>query len=126
MSELKKLNLPKGKYTIVGSGPIAIRNIRDNTDIDILITKELWFELFESGNFKRTLVGELKLSEHVFAYYDWWCAPVTTEEMIKSSDFIDGFFFVSLEHFVAFKKKMARFKDLFDIRLLENLGLIEV
>lgn len=74
--------------------------------------------MLSTGKFVRTLDGELQLSEHIFAYYDWWCAPVTTEEMINSSEYINGFF-VSLEYFVAFKKKMARFKD-----LLNNCFLI--
>lgn len=43
--ELKKLNLPLGKYAIFGSGPLAIRGLRENNDIDIIVTDELWQNL---------------------------------------------------------------------------------
>ena len=41
--ELKKLNLPIGTYAIFSSGPLAVRNLRENNDLDIIVTK-LFFE----------------------------------------------------------------------------------
>lgn len=45
LAELKKLNLPKDKYAIFGSGPLAINGIRDSDDIDIIVKSEVWDEL---------------------------------------------------------------------------------
>jgi len=41
LDELKSLNLPKDKFAIFGSGPLAIRNMRENKDIDIIVNREL-------------------------------------------------------------------------------------
>ncbi len=45
LDELEKLNLPKGKFSIFGSGPLAIRGLRENKDLDILVTHNLWYKL---------------------------------------------------------------------------------
>jgi hypothetical protein len=42
---LKKLNLPQNQYVVWGSGPLAIRAIRENKDIDLLVPKQLWNQL---------------------------------------------------------------------------------
>jgi len=42
LNELKKLNLPKGKYALFGSSPMAIRGIKENSDIDIIVKEDLW------------------------------------------------------------------------------------
>jgi len=34
LEELKKLNFPPGQYAIYGSGPLAVRGLRKNGDID--------------------------------------------------------------------------------------------
>ena len=41
IEELEKLHLPRDKFAIFGSGPLAIRKIRENKDIDILIREDL-------------------------------------------------------------------------------------
>lgn len=40
LKELKKLNLPEDQYIIWGSGVLAIRGIRDASDIDIIVSKD--------------------------------------------------------------------------------------
>ena len=45
LKELAKLNLPKDKFVIFGSGPMAIRGIRNSEDLDILVKEDLWKEL---------------------------------------------------------------------------------
>ena len=42
LGEVKKLNLPKGKYAIFGSGPLAIRNIRDTHDLDVIVKNDIY------------------------------------------------------------------------------------
>ncbi|GAF93599.1 unnamed protein product, partial [marine sediment metagenome] len=45
LDELKRLDLPKDKYAIFGSGPLAIRGLRENRDLDIIVKPELWEKL---------------------------------------------------------------------------------
>ena len=47
--QVKSLNLPLGKYVVVGGGVLAAHGIRDFKDIDILITEELFDELKKNG-----------------------------------------------------------------------------
>ena len=37
IDELKALKLPVGQYAIFGSGPLAIRNLKAASDIDIIV-----------------------------------------------------------------------------------------
>ena len=39
---VKMLDLPQNQYLIWGSGPLAIRGIRESWDIDLLVSKRLW------------------------------------------------------------------------------------
>jgi len=45
LEELKKLNFPKDKYAVFGSGPLAIRNIREAHDLDVIVTHDFFQEL---------------------------------------------------------------------------------
>jgi len=42
LDELKQLNLPLDTYAIFGSGPLSVRGIRENHDLDILVTHSTW------------------------------------------------------------------------------------
>ena len=45
LNELKTLDFPQDKFAIFGSGPMAIRGIRESHDIDIIVKYDLWDEL---------------------------------------------------------------------------------
>jgi len=45
LQELKKLNLPNDQYAIYGSGPLAIRGLKEIHDLDVIVTDELYQEL---------------------------------------------------------------------------------
>jgi len=45
LEKLRKLNLPLGKYAIFGSGILAIKNIRETSDLDIIAKKDLFDQL---------------------------------------------------------------------------------
>jgi hypothetical protein len=47
LEELKKLNFPKDKYAVFGSGPLAIRNIRETFDLDVIVKQDLFNELWD-------------------------------------------------------------------------------
>ena len=44
-NELRALNLPGDQYAIFGSGPLGVRGLRDITDVDIIVTPELFAKL---------------------------------------------------------------------------------
>ena len=49
LKKVKELNLPQNQYAIFGSGPLAIRGIRDSNDIDLIVKKKLWNKLMPFG-----------------------------------------------------------------------------
>ena len=40
--EIRELSLPKGSFAIFGSGPMAIRGLKEPNDIDLIVTKDVY------------------------------------------------------------------------------------
>jgi hypothetical protein len=116
LEELKALNLPIGEYVVFGSGPLSIRGLRENKDIDIVVTEKLW-KIFTKGRYVK---GDmLQITTHVEAI----CNPETVEDinkLIKTADIIQGVPFASLEQTIKFKTKKGREKDFKDIELIKK------
>lgn len=57
--EFKKLNLPDGQYAVYGSGPMAVRGIKEAHDLDVVVARDLYKKLLgkypekENGATKR-------------------------------------------------------------------------
>lgn len=121
LEELKHLKLLEGKYAIFGSGPLAIRNIRDTNDIDIIVKDDVYAELSEKYSDKivtepvnRIQLGNLEIGN------TWLNEKGDIDKMIDTADIIEGFPFVKMEYIVKWKKKMGREKDLKDLGLIEE------
>ena len=121
MEELKKLNLPKDKYIIFGSGPMAIRGIRDSEDIDVLVTKALFEELLikfpqDISNHPLGMmsIGDIEIGS------SWQGNKSMTNKIIGDAEFIQGFPFARLGRVIKWKKDMGREKDKRDLKLIEE------
>lgn len=121
LGQLDDLNLPSDQYAIFGSGPLAVRGIRDTHDIDILVTPSL-FEKLEKQYPSKMMDGNKLLEVGDIEVMITW--PGTSlekvQKMIKQSEQIEGHPFVKLNHLIQSKKKMARPKDLKDIELIKK------
>ncbi|MFA7314661.1 MAG: hypothetical protein WC025_01890 [Candidatus Magasanikbacteria bacterium] len=118
LEELKQLNLPTNKFAIFGSGPMAVRKIREAKDIDVLVFPDILIEFAKNypindhnGN---VVIGNIELCKS--------CEPLTEkiEKLIETAEIIEGIPFVSLEYILQFKKKLNREKDKIDVELIEN------
>jgi hypothetical protein len=49
LAELQALKLTSGQYVVVGGAALAIRDIRDTEDIDLVVTPQLFDELAARG-----------------------------------------------------------------------------
>ncbi len=119
LNKLKLLNLPKSKFAIFGSGPIAIRGLREARDIDVIVKKELWDEL------KKRYVKFIKNNpecikiDNIEIYKDWPGFD-KVNQLIDDAEIIRGWPFVKLEHILIWKKQTRRKKDIKDIGLIKK------
>ena len=125
--EVRNLNLPIGEYVIVGSGPMAAREIRDFKDIDILVSEKLYDELIKKdwkvveiegvgGKFKVLKKGIFEVNTTLW-HGDY---KPNTEDLIKKAEIICGMPFLPLPELIKFKTALGREKDQKDIELINN------
>jgi len=117
LEELKKLNLPIDQFAIFGSGPLAVRGLRENDDLDIVASEELWNQLTEKYkpvSDKEIKIGSIQIFKHWRPWFD------DSRELIESADLINGVRFVNLADVKKWKSAMGREKDLADIKLIDK------
>lgn len=123
--KIKELNLPFGKYVIIGSGTLDALGIRPASDIDIAVTKDLQEELRKDGTWQeKELYGKIFLEKDIYTIIpqlNWEKYKTTTEEAISSALIIKDIPFMNLEELLRFKKALNRDKDIKDIKLLEEM-----
>lgn len=128
IEEVKKLNFPIGQYVIVGSGPMAVRGLRDAHDIDIVVTREL-FETCKANGWEPVpwtypeKIGQIYLRKnYVELYLDVNCADFNpaTEELIQRAEIIEGVPFIPLQDMIRFKRAYNREKHHRDIEITEK------
>ena len=117
LEELEKLNFPRDKFAIFGSGPLGIRNLRESHDLDIIVKNDLWQEIVGKYPSKDGRNDAMRIG-NVDIFKDWkpWFSDVN--ELIDSADVISGFRLVKLEYVLRWKKFMGREKDKRDIELI--------
>lgn len=129
LQKLKALNLPNDQYVIIGSGPLAVRNLREAQDLDILTSDSLWNELSQKypvipqkpPDIEKIQIGNIEFVGQGSTYKD--SSIATLEEILNTADFINGFPYLNLNLLKKFKLKMAREKDLKDIKLIDQFHL---
>ena len=112
IDELKKLNLPIGEYAIFGSGPMAIRHIRDLQDIDIVVKQNLWNKLAIKYKDNIEQNPERIVVKNIEIFKDWLDLTDKIDEIINTAEEINGLSFVKLNYVIEWKEKMGREKDI--------------
>ncbi len=117
LEELKEFKLPNDKFAIFGSGPMAIRGICENNDIDIIVNKELWNKL-KAKYPKLVNINDIKLTKNIEIWSNW--PNFDIDKLIRESEIIDGIRFVGLDRVLEWKNLRKREKDLHHIKLIEG------
>ena len=112
IEKVRALNLPAGTFAIFGSGPMAVRGLREPNDIDLIITKETYW-LFKKRK------DELE-KEGIDLWDSWGPGDWDVSSLIKSAEMIDGMPYVTLDHVIAWKEKNNRPKDIADIKIIKK------
>jgi hypothetical protein len=63
---LKKMNLPKGNFSIFGSGQLGIKGLRELNDLDVIVLRDIFDEFKEKRGWKKKKSSFGSLGESVF------------------------------------------------------------
>ncbi len=122
LQELDQLDLSADEYAITASGPMAVREIRDSKDLDIIVSDHLWKELVQKYEITPGIIcdnihiGNIDILGNFKVIDDTY--PI--EDQMRTADIIDGKKYIKLEIIKYFKQKMARPKDLVDVDLIDK------
>lgn len=122
LEKVRGLGLPLGHYVVTGSGPLAVRGLREANDVDIQVDDELWAQLereYGASGDGKLLSLRPDIDAHRDSAYEPFAGAGDLAEHIREADVIDGVAFMSLKHTKATKRGKGRRKDLDDIRLIE-------
>lgn len=120
LKELEELNLDKSRYTIIGSGIMAVCGIRENDDIDISVTEDLFDEISEDDRFARedyppSISYRYK---HISIFKGNFPMTDSPQQLIDESITVNGYNFISIETLTVWKGIKGRPKDEEDLKIL--------
>ncbi len=123
-SQVKRLNLPEGKYVVHAGSALEGYGIRKSGDIDIAVTKNVYNNLKNKGwleitkpEGKKALIRdnyEIGIDFGFGKYY------ATTKHLINTAIIIRGVPFAHIDEVVKLKKASGRKKDRLDLKLIEQ------
>jgi len=114
---VKKEKISYNDFAVFGSGPLAVRNLREARDIDIIVRPCIFEKLkqkYKPDNRGYICINNIEIAQ------DWqpWFSDVNV--LIDSADIINGIRYVKLQYVLEWKKAFNREKDKKDIALIEN------
>ena len=126
---IKELHLPSKQYAVFGSGLLDVLGLKKASDIDIIMTKQLFEDLSQQKDWslnKHPNGGEVlshETIEGIEAFYEAsipMCDQQGIERMISNATIIEDVEFVRLEDILAWKQAFGREKDLQDVHLINR------
>ena len=131
---LKKFEIDKSEICIIGSVPLHILNIRDNEDVDFIITREVEERVikkirqFPSCKIKNDKIYfDDEIHSHTIGKDRFDYFGISNFELINNDKYhiiVDGFKVFKLELLLSKKIREARPKDLDDVKKIEEANLI--
>jgi hypothetical protein len=124
LAELQALKLTSGQYVVVGGAALAIRDIRDTEDIDLVVTPQLFDELAARGwQPKARPSGKPGLKfARAEAYLDVNCEAFgqSTSWLLEHAERVHDTLLVDLPTLAQFKAGYGRDKDVRDLQLISE------
>ena len=123
--QLDSLNLPKADYAITGSGPLYAHGLIPalENDLDIVARNSAWEKAVKYNTPITGKLGDLIVNlfnGRIQIFNEWSYVNETVNEIINNSELYNGYPFATLDHVLAFKKKLKREKDILHIKLIEE------
>ena len=129
LGKVKTLGFTLGTYAVFGSGPLVVHQIREVSDIDIIVKPDVYQKLRQSSDWeiKNWPSGGEYLSKNIFEIAAGWhylsAYQPDIDKLINEAELIQGIPFIRLEEVVKWKKAFGREKDFQDIKLIEEYFL---
>lgn len=124
ITKVKELRLPEESYIVFGSCPMALAGIRESSDIDMLVSDDVFEALRKQGWRILNKGGNDKpLTQEEFEAHKSWnfsSYQPTLEQLLETATIIEDIPFASLEEVRKWKASSGRPKDLEDIRLIDD------
>lgn len=124
ITAVKSLNLPVGSYIVFGSCPLAVAGIRESSDIDLVVSLEIFDVLCAAGWQRHEDKGMVKSCTQgpfdVHTGWDFGTYNPTLADLLGAADIVDAIPFASLGEVRKWKSVSARPKDLKDIALIDE------
>ncbi len=121
INEINEVFVDCDEYAVFGSGPMAIRNIRKNRDLDIIVTFEKWKQMRKTHDKYLCPTKSCIRIKHMTITPTWpGLKRKDVDEIILEAEIIQNIRFAGLRHVVEYKKILKRPKDIIDIRLINQ------
>lgn len=119
MDTLKELNIPKEEFVIYGSAPMVLRGLKEkNNDLDVLVKDSLWEKL--SVKYPNNINGDyIDINGVSFTHTDMNLLG-DIDDVLKKSEVIDGFHFLSLLETKMWKEKVGGERHLNDAKVIDE------
>lgn len=114
---VEKENISYNDFAVFGSGPLAVRGLRESRDIDIIVRPNIFEKLgkkYEIDSRGYICHGNIEIAG------DWepWFKDINP--LIDTADIINNIRYVKLQYVLEWKKAFNREKDKKDIALIEK------
>ena len=128
-SKLSSLGLAQDNSVVIGSGILSALDLRESSDIDIVVTESEYQRLTNNKQFTKTEnYGREILADEIFEIGTSWgvlSKDQSFSDLKEQSVIIDGVRYVTIDFLLAVKKSWlldddVRQKDIDDVELIEN------
>lgn len=121
LQNLPKLELAPEQYIVVGSGVLDVLGVRKANDIDFVTSPKFFEELKDKG-WKDAKNSPSLVRDDFEAYLAWdsMDGNPNFEDLMITSDVVQGYNFVHLNRLLDWKRRVGRPKDITDIGLVEE------
>ena len=117
MDTLKELNIKKDEFVIYGSAPMVLRGLKEkNNDLDVLVKENVWEKL--SVKYPSNINGDyIDINGVSFTCKDMNLLG-NIDDVIRTSEVIDGFHILSLSETKKWKEKIGGENHLKDAKII--------
>jgi len=121
VDKVRALALPNDQYVVIGSGLLDAWNLREASDVDMVVTDALFDELSQDARFVAgTKHGDRFLEWGDYEVCDNWGSEGSFDQLYADSLLVDGVRFVSPDYLIAWKERRNEEKDRRDVALLKE------